>query len=892
MYRFFSQMKAKGASWDEHTGTKCTSGGSGCYGAGDGGRINARLVKIKADGTPDLSSVLAQETIDPRTRYFETKSAYGVSAISLFWYFNMGGVQLKANTPYAMVYRNVHPDPAHNFSSTNSLTVKESEAGPNGRNNLDPNAPGAIAGLDPREAVAWTTNDGASWTWGRQVGHYFGSASSDDGTRLAHYAWQSSPTAKPESNQPYSSYWGTCTPCTLTSSSVPRRTTFTEAGGYAPVGKSVGVVTVRNLRTGQTGHTATLGSGIRRGALSPQVTVEVGDSYQITHTGTVYKGEADGYIVSILKVGSGAFPYNTPGQGADRAELFALPHPYYASAVAPPPADTTPPETTITSGPTGNTTATTASFGFGSSESGSSFQCRIDAGSFAACTSAQSYSGVAVGTHTFQTRATDAAGNVDPTPASRSWTVDAPPPPPADTTPPETTITSGPTGNTTATTASFGFGSSESGSSFQCRIDAGSFAACTSAQSYSGVAVGTHTFQTRATDAAGNVDPTPASRSWTVDAPPPPPADTTPPETTITSGPTGNTTATTASFGFGSSESGSSFQCRIDAGSFAACTSAKTYSVMSLGAHTFEVRATDGAGNGDLTPASRSWTVEAVPPPPPPDGTIVPPTADKAAGRIASASGVETALASATPGKAVDGSSTTRWSSKVGDGQWWQVDLGSIGTVDKVSVNWEGAYASRYRILTSTDGTTYTLAADVSISQQGWRTTAFSARQARYVKLEGVTRATPYGISFWDFRVGGAVNTPVEKAAGHPATASSVEAALPSATADKAVDGSSTTRWSSSVGDNRWWQVDLGRSRQVDKVTINWENAYASRYRIMTSTDGASYTQAADVSIPSAGIHTTTFASRNARYVKIEGVTRATPYGISFWEVQVFGVND
>jgi beta-glucosidase len=160
------------------------------------------------------------------------------------------------------------------------------------------------------------------------------------------------------------------------------------------------------------------------------------------------------------------------------------------------------------------------------------------------------------------------------------------------------------------------------------------------------------------------------------------------------------------------------------------------------------------------------------------------------------------------------------------------------------------------------------------------------------VKLEGVTRATPYGISFWDFRVGGAVNTPVEKAAGHPATASSIEAALPSATADKAVDGSSTTRWSSSVGDNRWWQVDLGRSRQVDKVTINWENAYASRYRIMTSTDGASYTQAADVSIPSAGIHTTTFASRNARYVRIEGVTRATPYGISIWEVQVFGVND
>ena len=48
---------------------------------------------VKADGTPDLGNVLAQETVNPRTRYFETKSAYGVSAITLFWYFNMGGAE-------------------------------------------------------------------------------------------------------------------------------------------------------------------------------------------------------------------------------------------------------------------------------------------------------------------------------------------------------------------------------------------------------------------------------------------------------------------------------------------------------------------------------------------------------------------------------------------------------------------------------------------------------------------------------------------------------------------------------------------------------------------------------------------------------------------------------
>src|SRR5215210_3472860 len=136
----------------------------------------------------------------------------------------MGGVAIRADTPYAMVYRNVAPDPAINFSSANSPTVKESEAGPNGRNNMDPDAPGAIAGLDPREAVAWSGDGGASWSWGRRVGPYFGSTSSDDGVRLPHYAWQASPTSRPESNQPYSAYWGTCSPCRLVARQVPRAT--------------------------------------------------------------------------------------------------------------------------------------------------------------------------------------------------------------------------------------------------------------------------------------------------------------------------------------------------------------------------------------------------------------------------------------------------------------------------------------------------------------------------------------------------------------------------------------------------------------------------------------------------------------------------------------------
>jgi hypothetical protein len=207
----------------------------------------------------------------------------------------------------------------------------------------------------------------------------------------------------------------------------------------------------------------------------------------------------------------------------------------------------------------------------------------------------------------------------------------------------------------------------------------------------------------------------------------------------------------------------------------------------------------------------------------------------------------------------------------------------------EVSINWEDAYASRYRILTSTDGTNYSPAAEVA-GEQSWQTTAFAPREARYVRIVGVTRATAYGISFWDVRVAGPADAAVEKAAGRSATASSTErTGLEPA---KAVDDSASTRWSSRFSDDQWWRVDLGRTRKVERVAINWEAAYASRYRILTSTDGTTYSLAAEVSIAKAGVQTSSFAPRDARYVRITGVTRATNYGISFWDVQVFGAPD
>ncbi len=190
-------------------------------------------------------------------------------------------------------------------------------------------------------------------------------------------------------------------------------------------------------------------------------------------------------------------------------------------------ADTIAPETTITGGqPTNPTTSTSASFQFSGTDNFSAaaaltFQCRLDstqAGDWATCTSPKPNHGLGGGSHTFEVRATDQAGNVDATPASYTWTVTI-----ADTTAPDTNIDQKPPLTTTDTNASFTFSSPESGVTYECKLDTGAWEpSCVAPKSYSGLGVGPHTFQVRATDAANNQDPSAASYSWTIQSPAPP----------------------------------------------------------------------------------------------------------------------------------------------------------------------------------------------------------------------------------------------------------------------------------------------------------------------------------------------------------------------------------
>jgi hypothetical protein len=121
---------------------------------------------------------------------------------------------------------------------------------------------------------------------------------------------------------------------------------------------------------------------------------------------------------------------------------------------------------------------------------------------------------------------------------------------------------------------------------------------------------------------------------------------------------------------------------------------------------------------------------------------------------------------------------------------------------------------------------------------------------------------------------------------GQPATASSTENA--GTPASNAVDGNTGTRWSSAFSDPQWLQVDLGASASITQVVLQWEAAYATGFQIQTSADGTNWTTIYSTTTGTGGTQTLN-VSGTGRYVRMYGTARATAYGYSLWEFQVYG---
>jgi len=265
--------------------------------------------------------------------------------------------------------------------------------------------------------------------------------------------------------------------------------------------------------------------------------------------------------------------------------------------------DSIPPETTILTAPEALTRSTSAAFTFGSNESGVSFECSLNSGHFTACSASTTYT-VTEGSLTLFVRATDAAGNVDPTPASHTWTVDH--------TAPDAPVISAPASGAWLTVSTPEVsGTAEANAQVTLTANGVTVgvvtASVTGAWSFTLPAQvdGALVIGATATDPAGN---TSAESSVTVGI------DTTPPDTEITSAPPAFSSSAEASFTITSNESGATLSCSLDGAAWTDCTSPHQVTGLADGTHTLQVRARDAAGNVDSTPASHSWTVDTVAP--------------------------------------------------------------------------------------------------------------------------------------------------------------------------------------------------------------------------------------------------------------------------------------
>lgn len=241
-----------------------------------------------------------------------------------------------------------------------------------------------------------------------------------------------------------------------------------------------------------------------------------------------------------------------------------------------------------------------------------SFACKRDAGTFSACSAGFTWNSIADGVHDFCLHGTDASG-LRGSDTCRHWEQE---------TNPTASITTHPASTTGIPQASFTYTSNKAGHpadgstlSYQCRLDAGSFAACpASGLQYDLLGNGQHAFQVQAVFTAalggGAHVSSAASYTWTQ-------ADTTGPAVTLTAVPDSLTNSTDATIGWTGSEPDEeqTFACKLDddPAGFQPCTSPQTLSGLSDGTHHLYVQGKDFLGNAGAT-ATATWTIDTTPP--------------------------------------------------------------------------------------------------------------------------------------------------------------------------------------------------------------------------------------------------------------------------------------
>lgn len=105
---------------------------------------------------------------------------------------------------------------------------------------------------------------------------------------------------------------------------------------------------------------------------------------------------------------------------------------------------------------------------------------------------------------------------------------------------------------------------------------------------------------------------------------------------------------------------------------------------------------------------------------------------------------------------------------------------------------------------------------------------------------------------------------------------------------ENAVDEDLQSRWASGYKNNEWIYVDLGETYTIDSVKLNWEPAYGRGYEIQVSQDAENWSTVYSTTTGDGGIDEIQFDPVEAQYVRMYGTERASSYGYSLWEFEVY----
>ena len=203
----------------------------------------------------------------------------------------------------------------------------------------------------------------------------------------------------------------------------------------------------------------------------------------------------------------------------------------------------------------------------------------------------------------------------------------------------------------------------------------------------------------------------------------------------------------------------------------------------------------------------------------------------------------------------------------------------------QVVLSWAtSAGATNYNVkFSTTNGGPYTTIASTATTTY---TNTGLANGTTYYYV--VSAANSFGESSNSVQISVTTTVPsANLALNKPVTVSSVENAGLSGA--NAVDGNTTTRWSSAFSDPQWIYVDLQATFNINRVKLNWEAAYGKSYQIQVSSNAVDWTTIYSTTTSAGGIQDLTGLSGTGRYVRMYGTVRSGVYGYSLYEFEVYG---